>query len=150
MLILKAVLLFVVAVYGFDDFCYDEICYDNPAKDIALSLGGQVVAVDWDAVEALDILGPAVGIGLDPSTDHAYINGSALGLRSLAATGPDAGDYECGHLYYRLLQTHPCSLFVHVPSEPQDSDLAVAKKAIALVSQCVANFRRVFLPIVLR
>lgn len=149
MLALRLVLL-TVAIYGFDDFTYDAVAYDNPARDIALSLGGQVVAVDWDTVENLDISGPAVGIGLDASAAHAYINGSAFGLTSLAADGPDAGDYECGHLYHRLLQAHPCSLFVHVPQEPSNNDLAMVERAIDLVSQCANSPRRVYLPTVTR
>ena len=125
-----------VSVYGFDDFCYDGTCYDNPSGDLALMLGGVVVPVDWDAVEALDIRGTSVGIGLDPTTERAYINGSAMGRYSLAADGPDAGDYECGHLYYRLLGANRCSLFVHVPPMPTAEDRLTIHRAIRMATTC--------------
>lgn len=126
-----------VAVFGFDDFCYDEICYDNPARELALRFCGAVVAVEWEAVEALRIPGPGVGIGVDPCAAWAYVNGSALGLRSRAAAGPDAGEYECGHLYGRLLERDRCSVFVHVPAVPSARDVALVREAIGRVEMCV-------------
>lgn len=137
-LLLLLGLMFIqpVSVYGFDDFCLYGTCYDNPAKDLALELAGQVVAVDWDIVEALPLAGPGVGIGVDPTTERAYINGSAYGWHSWAMGGIDAGDQECGHLYARLLDVHPCSLFVHVPLEPTVYDLMIVKKAIMKAYRC--------------
>jgi len=126
-----------LSVFGFDDFCFDEICYDNPARDVALRFCGAVVAVEWEAVEALRIGGPGVGIGVDPCAKWAYVNGSALGLRSRAATGPDAGEYECGHLYGRLLAQNRCSVFVHVPADPSEGDVALVREAIGRVKACV-------------
>lgn len=129
-------------VYGFDDFTHAGVHYDNPSGDIALSMGGSVVEVDWDAVEGLQLRGPGLGIGLAVGIDGAYVNGSAFGLRSLATDGPDARDYECGHLYARLLETHPCSLFVHVPSEPTSWDLAVVRQAVTKIQECQLVMRR--------
>jgi len=125
-----------VPVYGFDAFCYDGTCYVNPARDVALELGGVVVPVDWAVVEGLEIPGPALGIGLDPTAGGAYANGSAFGLYSLAAVGPDAGEYECGHLYFRLLSASRCSAFVHVPGALSAEDWAVVMGAVERVRAC--------------
>jgi len=125
-----------VDVYGFDDFCYDEICYDNPSAELALELGGLVVPVERTAIEGLELAGASLGIGLNPYTEEAYINGSAYGLGSLAAEGPDAGDYACGWLYARMLQEDACSLFVHVPSGPDDSDRKLLQEALRLIRVC--------------
>lgn len=122
-----------VSIFGFDDFTYDGISYDNPSRELTSRLGGQVVKVDWDAVENLKLSGPAIGIGLDPSTKQAYINGSAFGRQSSISDGPDAGDYECGHLYARLLDNNTTSLFVHIPPEPGASDMTMIKKALARI-----------------
>jgi hypothetical protein len=127
MLLLVVTLGKSIPIYGFDDFCYDEICYDNPSKGLTLSMGGQVVEVDWDAVEALPLKGPGLGIGLDPSTERAYINEY------------NAGDYECGHLFARLLEAHPCSLFVHIPQEPGAQDIMVIKKALSKIRTCMGE-----------
>lgn len=114
-----------IPIYGFDDFCYEGICYDNPAKDVALSFGGEVVEADWDTVEGLPLKGSGLGIGLDPSTERAYINEH------------DAGDYICGFLFTRLLEADPCSLFVHIPQEPTAQDIMVVKKAISKIRKCL-------------
>jgi len=107
--------LLPIEVFGFMDFCYEGQCWHNPSALIATGLGGVAVPVDRTTVSSLPITGPAVGIGLDSTVDAAYINGTAFGKQSLAANGPDAGDYLCGQLFARLLKSHPCSLFVHVP-----------------------------------
>jgi len=123
-------------VYGFEDFCYDEICYDNPSAELALELGGLTVPVERTAIESLELAGASLGIGLDPTVGDAYINGSAYGLTSLAGEGPDAGDYACGWLYARLLETDACSLFVHIPQWPDDSDREVLEEALWLIRTC--------------
>lgn len=125
------ILLLNIPVFGFDDFTYDGVYYDNPAKDMASRMGGHIVEVDWDAVESLQLTGPGLGIGLDASTDRAYIN------RTLAS----AGEYECGHLYARLLKAHPCALFVHIPSEPNIYNYIVVMQANVEVRLCQL-FRR--------
>lgn len=128
-----------ISIFGFDDFTYDGVTYDNPARDLTQRLGGEVVEVDWDTVEGLDIQGPALGIGLDPSAKRAYINGTAFGRESKASEGPDAGEYACGHLYAKLLDNNDASLFVHVPPEPNSSDMTTIKKAISLVKNAGAE-----------
>ena len=140
LLVLLIPMFFVTAtqvdVYGFDDFCFDEICYDNPAKDITLELEGTVLTVDSDTVQAVELSGPSLGIGVDPTANHAYISGSAYGTESLASTGPDAGDYACGWLYARLLEEDQCSLFVHVPLNPDSSDLHTVYHTLQLIHAC--------------
>ena len=125
-----------VSVYGFDDFCYEEICYDNPSAELALELDGLVVPVERTAIEGLELAGASLGIGLDPTAEGAYINGSAYGLASLATGGPDAGDFACGWLYARMLQEDACSVFVHVPSGPDDSDRELLQEALRLIRVC--------------
>lgn len=125
-----------VGIYGFDDWCSDGICYDNPAGPLAQSLGGQVVAVEWDAVENLELEGASLGIGLDSLAEHAYTNGTAGGLSSLAVDGPDAGTWECGHLYSRMLEADRCSAFVHVPLVLSIDDIEIVCDTIARVRKC--------------
>ncbi len=128
-----------VQIFGFDDFCYDEICYDNPSGRLAIALGGRSLVVTDRAINSAYVSGPSVGIGLDPTTNLAYINGSAFGLHSLSGTGPDAGDYMCGRLYAKLLRQNPCSLFVHVPQSLGYYDLFIVLGAIARVEVCSQN-----------
>ncbi len=128
-----------IQVFGFDDFCYDGICYDNPSGDLAVALGGRSLAVTDYAVRSAYIIGPSLGIGLDPTVSRAYINGSALGLRSLAYRGPDAGDYMCGRLYARLLERNPCSLFVHIPQRLSYHDIFIVLGAMAMVRSCASS-----------
>ncbi len=130
-----------ISIWGFRDFCYDGTCYINPSDDIAIALGGQSLAVDWDTVESLLIHGPALGIGVDPTTTHAYTNSTAYGLRSQSVAGGDAGTYECGHLYYRMLQASLCSAFVHVPSKPNVKDIIIVRQALYAVQSCGAHMR---------
>lgn len=125
-----------VQVIGFDDFCYDGMCFDNPARDIALGMGGTVCPVSFDAVDGLPINGPVLALGVDYATDRAYTNGGAFGRVSGAVQGPDAGEYVCGHLYARALDVSPCSAFVHLPLEPTDGDLELVQAALRAVRRC--------------
>ena len=128
-----------IEVYGFEDFCYSGECWTNPSAGIALALGGRTVVVSPEEVATLPIEGPSLGIGLDPTTDKAYICSSSFGERSLAYSGADAGTYLCGELYYRQLQISKCSLFVHIPESPTASDQQVVQEAYTLVQECLSN-----------
>jgi len=74
------------------------------------------------------------------NTKRAYIASSAFGKRSRAVRdGADAGTYECGHLLKRMLDTDTASLFVHVPPNPTDEDIAVVRDAIELVKRVTSR-----------
>lgn len=105
---------------------------------MARFLGGQAVPVQWIAVESLNFTGPSVGVGLDPAVERAYINGSAFGNHSLAVNGPDAGEYECGHLYKRMLIADACSAFVHIPKSVSFRDWGTVLMAIVRVRVCAS------------
>ena len=139
LIVLAYILSSPISVYGFDDFTYDQIAYDNPSADVSRLFGGTVIPVRWYLVEALELNGPSVGIGLDPTTDKAYINGKAFSSYSLAVNGPDAGIYECGHLYKRMLINDSCSSFVHIPTHLSAWDLFVISSAIAQTHWCAIN-----------